>query len=347
MGKRISSKNIKTVAIFETVYSLFLYLLTIDEKGLNSTFFFFGNGIPKSVAETLPNYKYVHNQCNNFFKRKWSIFKFLWTINKTYPFINNAKIIGQDHLWFVPIILKDKSMITIEDGLANYNPSNYVNKLHSFKEKLRILIQQLLFSVKPLDKIYGASDRIDKVILTNLASIPAELKEKSILINPSYLWEGASEAYRTLLLNIFNVKYEDLKILQQKKILILTQPYHRAGILSEQEQVEIWKNIISKFDDKDIVLKSHPTDNIDYKQYFKDILIFEKPIPMELFSMLGIKFEKAYSISTTALFSLPIETEKIFLGHSCHPKLLNHYGTEINFKELIGNRKGNFSYPSV
>lgn len=346
MGKRISSKNIKTVAIFETVYSLFLYLLTIDEKKLNATFFFFGGGIPKSVADKLPNYKYVLNQYDNFFIRQWHNFKFLVNINKKYPFINNAEIVGQDHLWFVPIILKNKSMITFEDGLANYNPSNYVNKLHSFKEKLRILIQQLLFNARPLDKIYGASDRIDKVILTNIASIPTELKEKAILINPSYLWERTSEAYRTRLLDIFDVKYEDLKILQQKKILILTQPYHRAGIISEQEQVDIWKNIISQFDDKDIVLKLHPTDNIDYKQYFKDILIFAKPIPMELFSMLGIKFEKAYSISTTALFSLPIETEKIFLGHSCHPKLLTHYGTEINFKELIGIRKGNFSYPN-
>jgi hypothetical protein len=65
---------------------------------------------------------------------------------------------------------------------------------------------------------------------------------------------------------------------------------------------------------------------IKYKEFFPEISIISKPIPMQLIDIMGIKFTKAVTISSTAVLSFPYEIEIDWLGTSWDKTLYAYYG---------------------
>lgn len=87
---------------------------------------------------------------------------------------------GQDHLWYTPALLRKRSMVVIEDGLANYIESALVRP-STMKHKW---LYRLLFGSSMCYGEYGNSKYASQVVLTGaMGSIPACLKEKAILVD--------------------------------------------------------------------------------------------------------------------------------------------------------------------
>lgn len=101
-----------------------------------------------------------------------------------WPFLCTLPIFGQDHLWYTPALLRKRSMVVIEDGLANYIESALVRP-STMKHKW---LYRLLFGSSMCYGEYGNSKYASQVVLTGaMGSIPACLKEKLYLsISGSY-----------------------------------------------------------------------------------------------------------------------------------------------------------------
>ncbi|HHE9382181.1 TPA: glycosyltransferase family 52, partial [Haemophilus influenzae] len=79
------------------------------------------------------------------------------------------------------------------------------------------------------------------------------------------------------------------------------------------------------YDQEKLVIKTHPRETTNYRNYFPNIEVFSENYPSEILDVLGIRFEKVVTIFSTAVYVYPKE-DIIFYGTKIHPKLLSRFG---------------------
>ena len=52
------------------------------------------------------------------------------------------------------------------------------------------------------------------------------------------------------------------------KVILLTQPYAIDGHMTEEEQMNVYRKIVSHYGEDNVVIKPHPRDKCDYKVFF-------------------------------------------------------------------------------
>jgi hypothetical protein len=317
------NSQINRICIVGTVYALFLYLLSASKKEIEQTFFFYGSGIKKDMLQNFPNTHYFPLRKYTWEKLLLRIYLRLFARFK-WKDIKTATIFAQDHPTFASPIIGKREYTYIEDGPKNipdtYNMpliKKHIAKTGGIKGK----IFKILFGNVFLNPL-GANNQCKKMILTN----NYETYKEIILIDIKQEWEKADESKKKIILSVFNISYDDTIFTQKRTVILFTNPFSADKIITEKEQIEIYKNILKKYDEKDIVIKSHPRDNIDYKKYFENIEFFSKPVPMQLLDCMGLKFEKAITISSSSVLSIPYPIEIEWIGNECHPNLLTKYG---------------------
>lgn len=219
------------------------------------------------------------------------------------------KIYGADHILGAKFFLKRFSFFLIEDGTINYSEKAYVRSL---KNKL--------FSIPA----FGMYKNVKKVYLTlEHPKLPTTIQEKLEIINIKELWEQTSLYEKEKILNIFGIDSGFISSLENKKYILYTQPLSEDGILSEEEKISIYRDIINnyKIEKNNFIIKSHPREKTDYSQYFPECFIVKNEIPAELISLLLPIFEKVITLFSTSVYEYDI-------------KLIDFYGTEFN-KKLV------------
>lgn len=108
-------------------------------------------------------------------------------------------------------------------------------------------------------------------------------------------------------------------------ILLLTQPLSEDGYITEREKINIYSKII-KDNYKNILIKPHPRELTNYQNYFKNIILLDKDIPIELYSLLGMKFYKVVSLFSTSVFNSFMECDREVLGTVENKKLELEFG---------------------
>ena len=138
--------------------------------------------------------------------------------------------------------------------------------------------------------------------------------------------KSIDEDNKNKILKIFNAD-EIMKLnIQKTDILLLTEPFTEGFELTIEEEIEIYKKMISKYDYNRIVIKPHPRETKDYSEYFPDIRVITTKFPLELFDLMGIEFQKILTIhSSAALNFKDVEVE--------------FYDGELNNEEVNIQRK--------
>lgn len=331
---KYSTPRFSRVCIVDTVYSLFIYLLISSKEETDHTFFFFSDGIDASIRNRFPNHYYIPSKDfpkRNFISRLWLRLKLRLVAPFKWPFLSSADLYGHDHLCFTPSLTGNRKMTVLEDGMGNYcdNPFGFVEY-----SGIELLIRNLLFGPLSTKRPLGKSSYAEKVILTGMKSIPEELKQKAILIDLPQMWDALEESEKGRICCLFSIDFAMLKELSQKDTVLFTQPF--ADEITLDELVGIYRKMLENVDKDKLLIKRHPRDMVDYKTAFPGVCVFDKPIPMELLTLLGVRFKDAYTISSTAVLLLPPTVKIHFSGHAVHPGLLEKYG-DIQ----IGNLKGN------
>lgn len=305
----------KKIVYIGGMRALVIYLL-LNIKDLKESIFFLANDFKVNLEK-----KYVLNEEGNKYVARYRNYKLL----KKYTFDNEKKEFWiQDHLKYSPFFLGNfKELILVEDGMENYTDF-YKKSSRRVKYSLK---NKLLGGTFRIEKYkYGNSEKIRKVYLTGLDEIPLEIKEKTEIINLKEIWSNLKKEEKEKLLDIFLLKNENIKVLKNKKIILITQPISEDSNLLEEDKINIYKKIIERYSENEILIKPHPREITDYKKYFPDIDILEKNIPMEMISFLIDDLEEVITLFSTAVFEFKNISKISFLGTEFDEKLSKYFG---------------------
>lgn len=304
-------KNITTICCADSAYGLLLYFL-ITGKNAAETFFFFSDKVPQKYRTQLVNSKFMkvpksdckllHYFCQIFYA---IILPFFY---KKHHF-EKLPAYGFDFMeWTNPILLLSKEFYLLEDGYGSYTMPPI--EAERFRKSVwrRFLVKHFSFFNLP----FGLSSRVKEVFLTGLLSIPEEIGHKVRLVDLKTLWINHTELFRRSIIDFFCCGFKIEKY-QDRSILLLTQCWSEANIMSEIEKIDLYSRIIKRYGVENIVLKTHPRETTDYKKVFPELEIITEPIPYQLLDLMGMRFNTAISVNSTAIFSMSVEIKKLIL----------------------------------
>ncbi|MGY0393730.1 glycosyltransferase family 52 [Fusobacterium sp. SYSU M8A802] len=312
-----SLKNNKRVIIENTEYSILLYCLLKKnwEKDIYILSDLFREEFLVNFKKKIENvfvFKPTSIKKNIIKYYITKIILYLYIVKKT--FNKEIEFYGNDNL--VYSIFRNKGYFLLEDGIINYQ----------LIEKNNEIIKKIIKLQNPFYKSYGYSKKVKKIYLTGLAEIPIKIKNKVEVVNLKELWEKKNKNEKKEILEIFGIDNKISSYMQNKNIILYTQPLSEDGIISEKEKIELYSKIILKYPKNKLILKIHPRERTKYEDIFEGVEILKKNFPAEFFDLLGVKFQKGVTIFSTAVLNSNIK-EVDFYGTEIHPKLLKKFGS--------------------
>lgn len=303
----------KYLCISATHYNLLLFFLLTDF--LDKSVFMVA---PELMRESENFFCYSTNKNEKIQnKENEKIFK---EIQKNFFKDSKCEIYAQDHIFKSYSFLKDKFYL-IEDGLMTYTRAD--EKISSYLK--HSIITKIRWAIRGQIPIHGTSKKVKKVFLRGLIPTPKCLEQKVEYIDIFDMWNKKSSEEKEYINNYFNFSKENIDKFKDKATVLFTQPLSEDKIISENEKIEIYKDILKNVDKNKLIIKIHPREKTDYKKIFPNVEIIEDKIPFELYLLNGFKCDEAITLFSTAVYSL--EKSKItFYGTKNYPELLNFFG---------------------
>lgn len=318
----------------DTLYSLFICLLL--ENDLDKNFYFFSGKFSRIVMKNLRNkiiikeikvLKIITYLTGAIFFRIIRLLFYKKTKNKRF-YIHDGTEFSQ---YFLNNF--DSNFIVIEDGTANYS----IKDLEKFQERAKRRVnfskkikRNFVYGIKKIYPPLGVSEKVEKIILTGILPIPEVIKSKVEIINIEEKWNSLTKEKQREILSIFNIEIEELEVLKNSinKVLLLTQPLSEDGIMSEEEKISIYKNILQERNIKEVYIKIHPRERTDYIKELQNIKvhIIKKDFPVEILFLLNVNFSKVITLFSTAALNFKGKGEIEFIGIKNYPKLLERFG---------------------
>lgn len=305
--------NLVRIGVFDTVYSLFLYLLKFGVK--SNDIFILSSGVPTDVRKNInhiyfPDIKLVHNKDSYF---NWFYKNFINAIKQVYGILKlrcilffkthskDVQVYGQGHLTFSYPLYEFENSYIIEDGLGNYLDLKEPTKINPILNKIANFFGIYVFNMK---EGFGTHENIKKVYLTK-NNVPLEIKDKVEVMDMDNLWDLKSNDEKKEILKIFNL--ENIDEFGDNLVLLLTEPFSEHDLLPFDEEISIYKMFIDKY--PNLIIKSHPREKKDYSKLFPGVEIINVPFPVELLKYMGIKIDKIVTICSTAALNFADDCE--------------------------------------
>ena len=282
MKNIITYKRIKTsydnVCYVNSIFALFLYLYI--NKGDKNTVFVSHVDFEYLLKNSqLDNVIIVDTKLNG----NWDSLLYKLGLLKydVTEFIQSKTFFGHDHITYAFLFdLQDGNIL--EDGIGNYNGQIPIRK--QFKRAIKGRV------ISPL----GYDKKIRHVYLSKPEQADPILREKIVPFTMSDFLSYTRTYSLSIVFDQFTLELDN-------KSILFTQPISEAGIVSEVEKVQVYREIIEKY--KIDMIKPHPRDYTDYSLYFECDVI-DKFIPAE--AMISPKGENItlLTLNSTSLFNL-------------------------------------------
>ncbi len=320
-----NSLKYKNICITDSLYSLLIFML-ITKTSVDETFFIFGNSINvnKDIFKNNSIVIEKENASSKFdsMKKRIKMYKFMKELVKNNN-LENLNVFGGDHLTGAGYFIKNHNFQVIEDGIINYYSMPEVDAQIKRESIFLKMFKYATYLYYP----YGFSKSISKIYLTKKAdNIPQRLKNKIETISLKNLWYSSTDEKKSEILRVFGLETSLLKELSEKENILLTQPLSEDNVLTEDEKIEVYKNIMKNYDESKTVIKTHPREKTSYRDIFPKAIILDKPFPFELFSLMDSNFKKAITIFSTSVMNLNKDVQIDFYGSRIHDKLLKKFG---------------------
>jgi len=266
--------KIDNIILVGTAYTQLLGILYL--KNWKNSLFIMERYISENIANRIKD----NQLCCLYEKEAVQCYSLCYIIAE-YVKKHSISIWGHDHMQLSRPFLNSAINI-LEDGLGNYD--------FIYTKQYNIILDNGEFYI-PL----GYDAKIKKVILTGQFDLPKEIKEKIICVNPTNLWKQKNKDEKKMITQIFGFPYETIVSEEREKtILFLTEPNIdlSSEIQSKDEQIRIYKEIISKYPGSKVIIKPHPADIINYAKELPECVTIEKSFPIQMIAWFGIKFFK-------------------------------------------------------
>ena len=196
--------------------------------------------------------------------------------------------------------------VLLEDGTDNFKKNRKFMMSHNRKK-------HYLKSFLNISEL-GESDNIEYVEVNNKEGVT--LNKKLVECPKNKMFNELDSNNINILQKVF-LNNLDLKIINNKT-LIITQPLFEDGFLSsKEEQIKIYKLIVKEngLKNNQVVFKTHPRETIKYNDYFTDSVIISDNFPIEMLSFFpNLHFDNIITISSTAIEIFNNCNKKITLG---------------------------------
>ena len=168
--------------------------------------------------------------------------------------------------------------------------------------------------------------------------IPEIIKNKVEIINLKNKWEKLPLNKKSDILNIFNLNTDELEKIRKtenNKILLITQPFSEDKFMSEEEKIELYKNIIKQYDFNEILIKPHPRETTNYNKIFPKIKVIRGNFPLEILMVLGVKFKEVVTVYSTAALNFKGICNINYLGTVSYPEIKEKVGEIKSFYDKV------------
>lgn len=267
--------ELKYIVLVGTAYTELLSLLYLGD--VKNTLFIMERYIAPEVNETM-----VQMNMYCLYEKTPVEYYDLTYVIADYARRYNIPVYGHDHMRLSRAFINNKIKV-IEDGLANYD-FKYSQNYNCYLDNGRQYFP------------FGYDEMVEKVVLTEQFDIPEQLLKKVEIIQPSKLWDELSYEKKIFMANIFDFPYEEVRerIKNKKCIILLTEPTISDGekIKSCDEQIKMYRSILSNYSSSNIMIKPHPADIIDYSVYFKDKFILNRYFPIQMLDWFGLPVDR-------------------------------------------------------
>ena len=323
---------VRNVCVLDSIHALLQYVLLVSEEEVNSTFFFWSDGIDDSIKRNFAGH-YMDLEKNRHYYRTKIVLQCPFLLNP------NVRYWGHDHLTFSKYIFRNRKFNLLEDGTLNYVPYPW-RKSYTLKKRIRSLWAGPLYC---MDVPYaGAESTCQKIFLTGLSDKGEVYTSGKVFVDSfSSLWESADVSKIRFVNGKFNFNDEQFSSLSACKKILLTQPLSEDGFLTEEEKISIYSKIVEYHGVEGLVIKPHPREKTDYRGVFPDVTVFDNPVPMQLITLNGIRFEEAYTLFSSAVFGFPYELKIGYYGSGVSPKLLSLF-PHFTFPESVRGQNAVF-----
>lgn len=315
------------VCAVTNIYPFVQYLLLLDDDTVfHHTYYFFNETLPQRVIEKMPctMYRLRNRSIKNKILKRINKIRLRFFKYQIFPFLRNAEIFSYD-LPYLNLCIGKRPYSLLADApnwltmLGQEGSHEYIkNKKHA--DSLIGKLEKVFFGDLYVH-FHGQNSQCKAVYLTEENTSPV-LQGKEVYINslPS-LWEKASDVKKQFIMDLFDIKQEDITTLSSKPNVFFSQPIMDAFGLSEEEYLSVLENIFKYYPSDSLIIKTHPRDKYDYKKHFPEISLFTKPVNSQLLYILGWNPKKVITICSTAVEIFPETIECDYFGFNVHPKM--------------------------
>ena len=324
----------RRVCMVEALYPLMFYLLISSAEEIQSTYFVLDERIDPNICNRLPNV--CNEKRGALYKHRYCLLLYGKLLQYTkYSFLRKSNVFGLDFKWY---LLQGLRINYIEDcpnvfNLWETSPmyGNYIKNLQRPKWKQKI--EKLIFGSFYRHPV-ATSDGI-KAIYTTAACQKSYLEgKKQFVFDLKNEWEESSDEKKKLILSIFDISDNDLEELKTKKVMLLTQAFYDDKMVTVEEQIEIYRKILDNYNHDDVIIKAHPRDRLDYRKCFPDVMYFDKVVPLQFLSIIGVKFSHVATVSSSSALSFGDDVQIDWYGGGVHPGILKAEGIRTLEKAL-------------
>lgn len=324
---RVNYNEVKSVCISGSLYALMQYLLLFDEDvTTRHTCYFLGYGVSRDVSAQLPAIHIGMQQTGTIWTpgRWWDKIWLRLSKNWRYPFLKTARIYALD-LGFASPLIGRRNYSLLSDGplcmSQNMQPTSagYQHQVRKHRT-LTGRMEGLLYGPVAIST-WGNNPQCKEFFMTEENVSPVFGNRPVHIRSLDDLWHSATDRQRALVRRVYAVGNDDVNLLNSKSVVFLTQPMIKDRILDESEYLDLLRRIFSHYDMSHMLLKLHPRDNFDYRRYFPEVAIYDKPVNMQLLVLLGTNVTRAVTICSSSVNSFPESVEVDWYGPDVHPKV--------------------------
>lgn len=188
---------------------------------------------------------------------------------------------------------------------------------------------------------WGMNRQCEAILLEEKDYIPYLDQDIMKEVDFLHCWNTASKAKRDLILDIFNITEEVLHLIQNRSFILLTQSFSADGIITEEEQIQMYSAILKKYDHTRVLIKVHPRDTVDYRKHFPRTQVFSYPIPTQLLALLTTgNLRRVVTVCSTAASAFNVKMVD-WIGCKINNKILNSCG-DLRLEDILPGKHFDF-----
>lgn len=328
-------RGIAHVCMTPSIHALLQYMLLFDyDTVANHTVYFTGYAVSKEIASRLPGVWIPFGQTGN----KRSVGRLIEKARLRcfaglrWPFLRSAHLFAFD-VGFVPPLIGNRPYALLSDGPLGISQNMQADSAEYLRQQrkrrsLGGLVERCIAGPVAVGG-WGNNDQCREFYVTE-ENTCLVFRDKPVHIDSLIsLWQKAEARHKDFVKRVFDVGDEDVEILNSRPYMFCTQPMVADGILSKEEYLTILEGIFASYGTDKLLLKLHPRDTFDYRQYFPDVAVYGKKVNMQLLVLLGANVERVATICSSSVNSFPESVEVDWYGTDFNPRLKAWFGTMV------------------